>query len=83
MVWGSDWPVANLGAGLPGWLAITEATLARLSTDEAAAISHGNAERIYGVPRLIPSSVRSIPGGLSPARRRGRAAPSPHSAASA
>jgi predicted TIM-barrel fold metal-dependent hydrolase len=49
MVWGSDWPVCNLGAGLPGWLAITETVLSRLSADEAAAISHRNAARIYGV----------------------------------
>ncbi|NAZ35499.1 amidohydrolase [Rubellimicrobium sp. CFH 75288] len=48
-VWGSDWPVVNLGAGLPGWLDITEAVLGRLSPDEAAAIGWRNAERIYGV----------------------------------
>lgn len=49
IVWGSDWPVCNLGAGLPGWLAITDATLATLSQDEQFAIAQGNAQRIYGV----------------------------------
>lgn len=49
MVWGSDWPVVDLGAGLPGWLAITQAVLDGLSPDEAAAISHRNAQRIYGL----------------------------------
>ncbi|MEM7047454.1 MAG: amidohydrolase [Pseudomonadota bacterium] len=49
MVWGSDWPVINLGGGLPEWLAVTHSILDRLSPDEAAAIGHRNAERIYGV----------------------------------
>lgn len=49
MVWGSDWPVANLGAGLPGWLGITEAVMAGLSIDEQAAVGWRNAGRIYGV----------------------------------
>jgi len=49
MVWGSDWPVVDLGAGLPGWIAITEAVLSRLSVDEAADIGWRNAERVYGV----------------------------------
>lgn len=48
-VWGSDWPVANLGAGLPGWLDITEAVLAPLSEGERDAIGWRNAEGIYGV----------------------------------
>ncbi len=49
MVWGSDWPVVDLGAGLPGWLDITQAVLDGLSPDEAAAISHRTAQRIYGL----------------------------------
>ncbi len=49
MVWGSDWPVANLGLGLPGWLDVTEAALGRLSADEAAAVGSANARRIYGL----------------------------------
>jgi predicted TIM-barrel fold metal-dependent hydrolase len=44
VVWGSDWPVVNLGAGLPGWLDVTEAVLAPLSQDERDAIGWRNAE---------------------------------------
>lgn len=47
MCWGSDWPVVDLGSGLPGWLDLTEAILAGLSPDEAAAIAEGTARRIY------------------------------------
>lgn len=49
MVWGSDWPVVNLGAGLPTWLEITEAVVGALSPDEQDLIGWRNAERIYGV----------------------------------
>lgn len=49
MVWGSDWPVANLGFGMDGWLRVTEAVLAELSPDEQDLIGSRNAERIYGV----------------------------------
>ena len=49
IVWGSDWPVVNLGAGLPAWLDVTEAVLGELSADEQDQIGWRNAERIYGV----------------------------------
>lgn len=49
IVWGSDWPVVNMGASMAGWLDISDAVLGRLSADEAAAIRVHNAERIYGV----------------------------------
>ena len=49
MLWGGDWPVANIGAGLPGWIALTRALLADLSTDEQNAVTEANARRIYGV----------------------------------
>ena len=45
--WGSDWPVVNLGAGLPGWLEITGRILSQLSASEAAAIADGTARRVY------------------------------------
>lgn len=47
MVWGGDWPVVNLGAGLPGWIAITRGLLAGLSAAEQAAIGAGNARRLW------------------------------------
>lgn len=47
MVWGGDWPVVDLGAGLPGWIAMTRALLAGLSAAERAAIGAGNARALY------------------------------------
>lgn len=52
MVWGSDWPVVELGAGLPGWLRLTRAILGRLTAADAQAIAQGNARRIW---RLAPA----------------------------
>lgn len=49
MVWGSDWPVVNLGLGMEGWLDVTEAVLGGLPEDEREAIGWRNAEAIYGV----------------------------------
>lgn len=49
MVWGSDWPVVNMASDLPGWIRITRQILDVLSDDEAKAIAHANAERLYGV----------------------------------
>lgn len=49
-LWGSDWPVVNVRGGtLPDWLAATRQILDGLSADEAAAIAHRTAERVYGV----------------------------------
>jgi predicted TIM-barrel fold metal-dependent hydrolase len=49
MLWGSDWPVVDLGAGLPGWTRMTGELLAGLSEAEKAAIGTGTARRVYGV----------------------------------
>jgi predicted TIM-barrel fold metal-dependent hydrolase len=49
MVWGSDWPVCNLGLGMDGWLRVTEQVLGELSAEERAAIGWRNAEAVYGV----------------------------------
>ncbi len=49
VVWGSDWPVVLLGAGLLPWIEMTRSLLAELSAEEQAAIGSGNARRIYGV----------------------------------
>ncbi len=49
MVWGSDWPVVNLAKGLPEWIAVTRGILDKLTADEATAIAHGTAERVYRV----------------------------------
>ena len=49
MVWGSDWPVVNLGKGLPEWITVTRKILDKLSTDEANAIANGTAQTVYKV----------------------------------
>ena len=49
MVWGSDWPVVNRAGGLAQWGKATQGILQRLSDDEATAIAHQTAERLYGV----------------------------------
>ena len=49
VLWGSDWPVVNLGGGLPLWLDITDGLLAGLTPAEQAAIRAGTARRVYGV----------------------------------
>ena len=49
MLWGGDWPVVNLGAGLPRWIDMTRELLSDLSADEQNAIGQGTARRVYGV----------------------------------
>jgi L-fuconolactonase len=50
LMWGSDWPVANLAGGYDRWIEASEACLGSLSGDERAAIYGGTAARFYGVP---------------------------------
>jgi L-fuconolactonase len=50
LMWGSDWPVANLAGGYGSWMAAGEACLSSLSNDERVAIFGGTAARFYGVP---------------------------------
>jgi len=47
IVWGSDWPVVNLGGGLGDWLAVTRQILDALSPDEARAIAGGTARQVF------------------------------------
>ena len=49
IVWGSDWPVVNLGKGLPEWITVTRKILEKLSADEANAIANGTAKTVYKV----------------------------------
>jgi predicted TIM-barrel fold metal-dependent hydrolase len=48
-LWGSDWPVVDTRADLPGWIAAFRTILAGYSEAEAAAMAHGTAARVYGV----------------------------------
>lgn len=50
MLWGSDWPVVNLGSGLPRWIDMTHALLDRLSVDEKASVGSKTARAVYGLP---------------------------------
>ncbi len=49
LVWGGDWPVCNLGSGLPAWCGLSRQLLAGLSAKEQAGILAGNARRIYSL----------------------------------
>lgn len=49
VLWGGDWPVVNLGVGLPDWIALTRALLAGLTPTGQAQVLHGTAKRIYRV----------------------------------
>jgi predicted TIM-barrel fold metal-dependent hydrolase len=49
VVWGSDWPVCNLGGGLSAWVAATHALIGGSSSDERDALLSGNARRIWGL----------------------------------
>ncbi len=49
MVWGGDWPVVNLGSGLPEWIDITKELLSELSPGEQEAIAGGNARALFDV----------------------------------
>jgi len=50
LIWGGDWPVVDLGAGLPGWIDMSHDLLAGLSDDERALIGHRNARSFYNLP---------------------------------
>lgn len=56
IVWGGDWPVCDLGSGLPGWIDLTHGLLAGLTEAERHAIGVGTALRIYRVspPEITP-----------------------------
>lgn len=47
MLWGGDWPVVNLGVGLPEWIALSRALLAGLTAAEQAQVANGTARGVY------------------------------------
>lgn len=47
MIWGSDWPVVLMGAGLVPWIDITRDLVSGLSAEDQARIGHANARAIY------------------------------------
>jgi predicted TIM-barrel fold metal-dependent hydrolase len=49
MLWGGDWPVVNLGAGLPDWIELSRNLLDDLSPSDRSQIAQGTARRIFKV----------------------------------
>jgi len=49
LMWGSDWPVVNLGGSYQRWFAATVALMAGLTPQERAAIMGGTARKFYGL----------------------------------
>ncbi|QNK65390.1 amidohydrolase family protein [Variovorax sp. PAMC26660] len=47
LMWGSDWPVLTLAGDYAGWIAVSEAFIAQLSTGEQAQVWRGTAQRFY------------------------------------
>lgn len=47
LIWGSDWPVVELGGGYDRWRALTLAALRGLPDEARQAILGGNARRLY------------------------------------
>ncbi len=49
IIWGSDWPVVDMGQGLTAWLDESDEILSGLSDAEASKVAFENAAKIYGV----------------------------------
>ncbi len=60
MVWGGDWPVVNLGGGLPHWCSLTRQLLLSASEDERAAIGYRNVRKLYKGSKAAENSMQRI-----------------------
>ena len=49
VMWGSDWPVVDVGGGYKAWAALSDRYLSRLGGNELARVLAGTASRFYGV----------------------------------
>lgn len=47
MLWGGDWPVVNLGTGLPDWITLSRTFLSGLTPSEQAQVGSATARRVY------------------------------------
>ena len=47
VMWGSDWPVVNLGGGYDRWMQATSTLLRPLAPEERAQVLGGTAQRVY------------------------------------
>lgn len=52
LMWGSDWPVLNLATDYSQWVALTEAFLATLTTEQQTQIWSKTAVEFYRLPHL-------------------------------
>jgi predicted TIM-barrel fold metal-dependent hydrolase len=50
VIWGGDWPVTDMGTGLPRWIEISRQLLSGFSAGERADIFVNNALRFYRLP---------------------------------
>ncbi len=55
VIWGGDWPVTDMGSGLPRWIDLSRQLLSGCSPDERANIFVNNAVRFYRLPALQPA----------------------------
>lgn len=46
-LWGGDWPVVNLGGGLPDWITLSRDLLSGLTSTEQTQIASGTARKVY------------------------------------
>lgn len=49
VLWGGDWPVVNLGIGLPAWISLTRSLLTGQTAIAQSQIYHGTAKRVYRI----------------------------------
>lgn len=49
VLWGGDWPVVNLGVGLPDWISLTHALLSGLTAADQAKVCQTTARQVYRI----------------------------------
>ena len=49
VIWGSDWPVVNLGGNLAEWVGLSQKLVASASPSEQSKLFYDNAQRIYQI----------------------------------
>jgi L-fuconolactonase len=57
LMWGSDWPVVNLGGGHTRWREASLALISKLTADEQNAILGGTALKFYDLSASVPTDI--------------------------
>lgn len=52
IIWGSDWPLVNLGSNTAGWIETSNTLLGLCSQEERARIARSNAASFYGLTEI-------------------------------